>query len=388
MDTTPVPESSAEPINCSAFAINGEGPMPRQCQQGPPQNLVLGNQINITVALVVMMFAMGCTLTLKDLKYIFIRPVGLFIGFVCQFGLMPLIGFALAHAFDLSPGLAIGTILIACCPGGINSNILTYWTEGDIALSVSMTAFSTLFAVAMMPWCLFLYTRSWHSLADAVIPYVEIIIALVTIVFPCIFGMLVRWKFKKAAKIVGLVCSFATLIAMVVFFVLTLLAFPLIYESGWRAYAVSVIYPLCALFVGYLLPWLLRRPHKQCRTIAFETGVQNGILAMTILNFQALQGFSSAIEMMTVPVLYSLVVFAESFLFVIAYWIYKAVTKTQDDEAPRELQEKDIWAGKLAYINPMLSPRGKYLDRSVQTGINLWGNKDDKIIIARQNRDY
>ncbi|XP_006821401.2 ileal sodium/bile acid cotransporter-like [Saccoglossus kowalevskii] len=195
MDTTVVPDSSVEPTNISAMS-----------PQGPPQNLILGNQINMTIALVIMMFAMGCTLTLKDLKYIFIRPVGLFIGFLCQFGLMPLIGFALAHAFDLSPGLAVGTIVIACCPGGINSNILTYWTEADIALSVSMTAFSTLFAVVMMPWCLFLYTRSWYAVADAIIPYVQIIIALVTIVFPCIFGMLIRWKFEKAAKIVGLVC--------------------------------------------------------------------------------------------------------------------------------------------------------------------------------------
>ncbi|XP_077868696.1 ileal sodium/bile acid cotransporter-like [Saccoglossus kowalevskii] len=197
--------------------------------------------------------------------------------------------------------------------------------------------------------------------------------------------MLIRWKFEKFAKIAAKICSLAIFVGMGVAFTISFYAYDAMYRQGWKSYAVSIIYPLCALCVGYVFPWLLGRDHKQCRTIAFETGVQNGILALTLINVQAVRGLGSAIALMTIPVLYTTFGFVETLALVALYWIARKCKKTSlGGERPCQLREKDIWAGKLAYINPMLSPRGQYVDRSIQTEINLWGNPEDKIITARK----
>uniref|UniRef100_A0ABM0MRW0 Solute carrier family 10 member 6-like n=1 Tax=Saccoglossus kowalevskii TaxID=10224 RepID=A0ABM0MRW0_SACKO len=98
----------------------------------PP--LVIASQVDINVTLFIMMVSMGCTMTVGEIKQVFKQPRGIAIGIICQFGLMPLLGFSLAHAFSLEPNVAIGTIIIASCPGGVLSNAMTYWTQGDTVL--------------------------------------------------------------------------------------------------------------------------------------------------------------------------------------------------------------------------------------------------------------
>ena len=97
------------------------------------------------------MFGMGLTIKLDDFKIVFTRPKELLIGCFAQFTIMPLVAFCLAKAFHLSPDLAIGVILVGCCPGGTASNVITYIADGDTALSVGMTIFSTLLAPFITP---------------------------------------------------------------------------------------------------------------------------------------------------------------------------------------------------------------------------------------------
>ena len=99
----------------------------------------------------IIMFGMGLTLNLKDFKIVFSRPKDVIIGCLAQFTIMPLLAWGLARAFQLDEALALGVVLVGCCPGGTASNVITYLAKGDLALSVGMTGVSTLLAPLLTP---------------------------------------------------------------------------------------------------------------------------------------------------------------------------------------------------------------------------------------------
>ena len=109
--------------------------------RGDVSSLILG----------IIMLTMGLTLTTDDFRILFSRPLDIFIGACAQYTLMPLIAYSLVHLFGLSPYLAIGIILVGCCPGGVSSNIMSYLCRGDVAFSVGMTTASTILAPIMTP---------------------------------------------------------------------------------------------------------------------------------------------------------------------------------------------------------------------------------------------
>ena len=99
----------------------------------------------------VIMFGMGLTLNLKDFKIVFSRPKDVIVGCLAQFTIMPLLAWGLARVFQLDEALALGVVLVGCCPGGTASNVITYLAKGDLALSVGMTGVSTLLAPLLTP---------------------------------------------------------------------------------------------------------------------------------------------------------------------------------------------------------------------------------------------
>ncbi|MBN3326163.1 NTCP2 protein, partial [Atractosteus spatula] len=157
--------------NCSTHATVCDG---TSCLV-PPSNfnevlsLVLSTVLTIMLAMV--MFAMGCTVEAKKLWGHIKRPWGIFVGFLCQFGIMPLTAFLLSLAFNVLPVQAVAILIMGCCPGGSGSNILAYWLDGDMDLSISMTACSSILAMGMMPLCLLIYTKMWTSSDTIQIPY-------------------------------------------------------------------------------------------------------------------------------------------------------------------------------------------------------------------------
>ncbi|XP_041464096.1 solute carrier family 10 member 6-like [Lytechinus variegatus] len=183
---------------------------------------LLTQATNILI-LVFLMIAMGCTIEFKDLKETFRHPAGFFVGMLCQFVLMPLIAFCLGLAFKLETGGALSALILACCPGGTLSNLFTYWVDGDVCLSVCMTSVSTAVAIGMMPLNLFIYTRVWTG-DQVVIPYVDIVTTLVSILIPVAFGVFLRWWKKEWTKYItnfGVVLAFLLIIvAWVLFFML------------------------------------------------------------------------------------------------------------------------------------------------------------------------
>ena len=116
--------------------------------------------INVFI-LILIMIAMGAKMKLKHIRNHVKKPLGPLAGFVSQFVIMPLVSFLVAHLLKLEAEHAIGALIMACSPGGVMSNMVTYYTKGDCSLSITMTTLSTLLAFGMMPSNLWLYTRNW-----------------------------------------------------------------------------------------------------------------------------------------------------------------------------------------------------------------------------------
>ncbi|XP_077978372.1 ileal sodium/bile acid cotransporter-like [Glandiceps talaboti] len=308
---------------------------------GPPQALLITNQVIITLTIIFMMIGMGATITLKEVWENIKKPIGPIIGICCQFIISPFLGWSLALACDLEPAVAIGALAIATCPGGTLSNVLTYLSNGDTCLSVVMTTCSTIFALAFMPLWLFVYSRSWIS-ASALIPYQEIFIALILILIPCGIGMLIKWKLDKYARTIANVCTVICIVGIAIVIVIISLLNPLMFKSSWKPYVVSLLLPLLAYGIGYFIPWALRQGHQKSRTIAFETGVQNTALALTVINIVILKsGALAGIKLGLVPALHAVVSVVFGFSFVIIYYIYTKYKKDKVEPGEEALKEVD-----------------------------------------------
>nr|XP_023695705.1 ileal sodium/bile acid cotransporter [Paramormyrops kingsleyae] len=252
---------------------------------GSSFNEILGKVMGIvlTILLAIVMFSMGCNVELSKLWGHIRRPWGIMVGVLCQFGIMPLTGYALALAFNVMPMQAVVILIMGCCPGGTSSNILTYWLDGDMDLSVSMTACASILAMGMMPLCLLIYTSSWTSSDTIQIPYDSIGITLVSLLIPVSLGMYVKHRWPKTSKKILKVGSVLGFLLIVIIAVVG----GILYQSSWvispALWIIGAIFPLLGFSLGFLLARLVGQPWVRCRTIALETGFQNTQLCSTIV---------------------------------------------------------------------------------------------------------
>jgi BASS family bile acid:Na+ symporter len=230
-------------------------------------------------SLAVSMLGMGLTLSVEDFKAIARMPGSVALGFVAQYTIMPLAGWATAKMLRLEPGLAVGIILVASCPGGMASNMITYLARANVALSVVLTLFSTLLA--------FFFTPMWTSkLAGQYVPVdawglcksaVQLTIA------PVLIGVLIRWKMPRTADRIGLAGPTIAVVAFVCVTggIVAASAEAIAKNFGVLALAAFVLHIL-GFGVGYLVPKMLRYPESVARTVSIEVGMQNGGMAASL----------------------------------------------------------------------------------------------------------
>jgi BASS family bile acid:Na+ symporter len=233
----------------------------------------------INYLLGVVMFGMGLTLNLQDFKIVFSRPKDVVIGCLAQFTIMPLLAWGLARAFSLDEALALGVVLVGCCPGGTASNVITYLSKGDLALSVGMTGVSTLLAPFLTP--LLTWALAGKSVdVDVASMFLSI---LWVVILPIVIGLLVKWiwpKFtEKATDYLPAMSSLA--IAFIVAIVISANANKLL-AGGLIIVLVVILHNLCGLGLGYLIGWLLRLSEPKKRAISIEVGMQNSGLASSL----------------------------------------------------------------------------------------------------------
>ena len=262
--------------------------------------------ILLAALLVILMAGMGASLTLGDFREVIRRPRGPLIGLLSQFGWMPLIAFVLCKALQLPDDLAVSLIVVGCTPGGTTSNLFTYFARADVALSVSMTALSTIAAVVLMPLTLYVYATGYTS-AGLKIPYGNITSTLAVMLVPLAIGMALRARAPRAARVAERVGGLAG-VAVLALLIGTGLYnnVDLLTATTGRMFAAA--FGLGAL--GFGLGWLGARlaglGAAQRRAIAFETGIQNSPLALGIL-IASFPGEQQA-RMLWLPLLYALLV--------------------------------------------------------------------------------
>lgn len=226
----------------------------------------------LSLALGLVMLAMGLTLTFEDYRALARMPRALLAGVALQFAVMPLAGFLVARTLGLEPGLAVGLILVACCPGGTASNIVTYIARGHVALSVAMTMASTLAAVGLTP-----LLTGWLAGAYVAIDRWNLLVNMVGVVLvPVVAGTLLNRLFPRAAARVNAVLPLVAIL-LVILIVGGIVggAKAQIREHAGVLLLATFLLHACGFALGYLLARVLGLGEVEARTISIEVGMQN-----------------------------------------------------------------------------------------------------------------
>jgi BASS family bile acid:Na+ symporter len=266
------------------------------------------------VCLAIIMFGLGLGLTVSDFTRLIKIPRDFIVGFFGQVILLPIVAFILIQIISLPPEIALGTMIIAAAPGGVMSNILTKFANGDVALSVSLTAVVSLISVITVPLIVY---NSAGFLGIEIFKEISMLnIALkmfVAVTVPVIFGMIVR------ALMTDFIVS-KTLLVQRLSLILFLVIFAAIWVEEWdritsfiqRAGLIALILNLTMIFLGYYLAKYLASGVEQRKCISLECGLQNGTLAL----FVTTQLFDDVV--FAVPTAaYALIMFTTATIFVL-----------------------------------------------------------------------
>ena len=233
----------------------------------------------INYLLGVVMFGLGLTLNLQDFKIVFSRPKDVVIGCLAQFTIMPLLAWTLARAFQLDEALALGVVLVGCCPGGTASNVITYLAKGDLALSVGMTGVSTLLAPFLTP------LLTWALAGKSVdVNVASMFLSILwVVILPIVVGLLVKWMWPKfTEKTIDYLPAFSSIaIALIVAIIISANATKLL-AGGLLIVIVVMLHNICGLSLGYAIGRLLRLSGSKKRAISIEVGMQNSGLASSL----------------------------------------------------------------------------------------------------------
>lgn len=240
----------------------------------------------INYLLGVVMFGMGLTLNLEDFKVVFSRPKDIIIGCLAQFTIMPLLAWVLARVFRLDDALALGVVLVGCCPGGTASNVITYLAKGDLALSVGMTGVSTILAPLLTP--VLTWALAGHSVHVNV--FGMLLSILWVVILPIVIGLIIKSLWPKFTdKAVDYLPAFSSVaIAFIVAIIIAANADKLL-AGGMIIVLVVMLHNICGLGLGYFIGRLLRLSEPKKRAISIEVGMQNSGLASSLatLHFAA-----------------------------------------------------------------------------------------------------
>ncbi len=263
--------------------------------------------IILASSLIIIMLGMGLSLVFDDFRRIIVYPKAIFVGLTNQLIILPLIGFAIALIFPLRPEIAIGIMILAACPGGPTSNLITHLAKGDIALSVTLTALSSFITILTIPFIVNFALK--HFLDEGQMIRLDVVDTImrifVIIVIPICIGMLIR-RFKE-----GFALKMAKPVRKASGFVMALVIIGIVIKERenlipyfQQAGIVALLLNVTTMMVGYYSSKLFNIKNKRAISISIESGIQNGTLAITIA--VVLLGNS---EFAITPAIYSLLMF-------------------------------------------------------------------------------
>ncbi len=247
----------------------------------------------INYLLMVVMFGMGLTMKPRDFALVFKRPKDILVGTAAQFIIMPALALGLSKLFQLDPALTAGVVLVGTCPGGTSSNVITYLSKGDVALSVGMTSVNTLLAPLLTPAITWLLLQTTVRV-DVWAMFWSII---QVIIIPVALGFVINRFFGKfTEKAVAVLPSVSTVAICLIIAAVVSHNAEKIYTSGVLVFAVVILHNLLGYAGGFGLGKLLKMPPEKVKALSIEVGMQNSGLA-TSLAGTAFSGLAMA----TVP---------------------------------------------------------------------------------------
>ena len=233
----------------------------------------------IPLFLGIIMFGMGMTLTADDFKAILMKPGAVIIGVLSQYTVMPLAALLIVTAFNLPPEIAVGVILVGTCPGGTASNVITYLSRGDVALSVSMTTVSTLLSPLITPLFTLWLAGRWIPVAAG-----GMFLSILKIVLlPVVLGILLNHFFREQIQRLVRVLPLVSVIAIVVIVggIIGINAERMLTGAAILV-AVVILHNFIGLMTGYSIGRSLQLDEHRRRTLSIEVGMQNSGLALTL----------------------------------------------------------------------------------------------------------
>ena len=266
------------------------------------------------VALALIMLALGLGLTGQDFLRVLKQPKDFIVGLICQLILLPVIAFVLIKIFNTPLELALGVMIIAAAPGGVTSNVLTKFANGDVALSVSLTAIISLISIISVPFIVFMSADLLEiSNISKEISMIGISMKMFLVVtLPVLLGMVIR---KFATNFITSKTQMIQRISIILF----IIVFAAIWVEEWenimsyiaQAGAITLVLNIVMMIVGYYVAKFLASGVAQRKCISLECGLQNGTLAV----FVSSQLFDDIVYMVPTAA-YALVMFVTSIIFV------------------------------------------------------------------------
>ena len=266
------------------------------------------------LCLAIIMFSLGLGLTINDFLRVIKYPKNFLVGFICQVILLPIIAFILINLITLTPEIALGVMIIAAAPGGVTSNVLTKFANGDVALSISLTAIVSLISIATVPFIVF-YSANFleiEILKEIAMSSIATKMFFVVTV-PVLLGMIIR-KLKQ-----DLVIAYESLFQKISI-ILFLIVFTAIWVEEWgeimsfikTAGLISIILNITMIIIGFYVAKFLVSGIAQRKSISLECGLQNGTLAVYV----ATQLFDQKVYLFPTAA-YVLIMFVTSIFFVL-----------------------------------------------------------------------
>lgn len=246
-----------------------------------PQYFIELNGFQFSVLIIpliqVIMFGMGTSMSFRDFVGVAKMPKGVFIGVFAQFAIMPLVGLALAYLSQLPTEIAAGIILLGCCPGGMASNVMAYLAKANLALSISLTAISTLLAPFFTPFLMKVLAGEFIEIEIMKMMWDIIKMVIIPIGAGLMVNRILQGKASLLNQVMPKICMVVIAIVIVL---ITASGRDSLLEIGLLLVFLALVHNLSGFTLGYWVARILGMNEKDCRTIALEVGMQNGGMAL------------------------------------------------------------------------------------------------------------
>jgi BASS family bile acid:Na+ symporter len=270
-------------------------------------------QLALPIALFAVLFGMGLSLVPEDFRRVVLKPKAKIVGLACQLLMLPAVALVLAFLFRLPGELAVGLMVLASCPGGATSNVITHLAKGDTALSVTLTAISSMVCVFTIPWIVGASMELFMGASAAVaLPFWKTLgqLTIVTIV-PILCGMAVRRARPDMARRLERPASIFSLVFLALIIAAAVAREKDLAHQFAVAGPAAISLNILTMILGFAAGWLAGLPRPQRITISIESGIQNGTLALAIT-----LGLLNSPQIAMPSVVYSLFMFVTGALMI------------------------------------------------------------------------